>query len=159
MTDTPRLRQAVRAVVLDGANRILLVRFQFAHGSVWALPGGGMEPGEDDIATLRREMAEEIGLVGFDAVGPIWERTHLFRQPVLYDGQAERIYLIRTEAFDPVPHMTWVELNAEGMVEIRWWDIPALAGCAEPFAPTRLAVLASDLLARGLPDAVVDVGV
>ena len=158
LTGNLRLRRAVRAVVLDDADRILLVRFQFPQGSVWALPGGGKEPGEDDLAALRREMAEEIGMVDFVAQGPIWERTHLFGDPVLHDGQAERIYLVRTEAFDPAPHMTWEELNAEGMVEIRWWDVSALGRSDLPFAPTRLASLAADLVAHGPPEATVDVG-
>ena len=158
MTEAPRLRRAVRAVILDESDRILLVRFQFDHGSVWALPGGGQEPGEDDVATLRREMAEEVGLVDFNAVGPIWERTHMFREAINYDGQAERIYLIRTAAFEPAPHMSWSELNAEGMVEIRWWDIPALAAGGEPYAPTRLAALVADLLVTGPPAVTLDVG-
>jgi 8-oxo-dGTP pyrophosphatase MutT (NUDIX family) len=158
VTKKLRLRQAVRAVVLDQANRILLVRFEFPDGSVWALPGGGKEPGEDDLATLRREMAEEIGLVDFVAVGPIWERTDIFQDPVVYDGQFERIYLIQTGAFAPVPTMTWDELNAEGMVEIRWWDVPALPDCLVPLTPVRLATLVAELIDQGPPREVVDVG-
>jgi 8-oxo-dGTP diphosphatase len=153
-----RLRQAVRAVVLDEADRILLVRFGFPDGSVWALPGGGKEPGEDDAAALRREMAEEVGLVDFDTVGPIWERTHAFRVPTAYDGQAERIYLIRVDGFEPSPQMTWDELNREGMMELRWWDQPSLQRSESRFAPTRLPALVVDLLAKGAPAETIDVG-
>ncbi|MCP3853901.1 MAG: NUDIX domain-containing protein [Actinomycetia bacterium] len=42
----PRLRPAARALVLDPADRALLVQFRFAHGDVWATPGGGIDHGE-----------------------------------------------------------------------------------------------------------------
>jgi TDG/mug DNA glycosylase family protein len=70
------LRHAVRGLVLDPADRVLLVRFEWPDKSVWATPGGGIEPEESDADALVRELAEECGLRDFD-VGPcIWTRTH-----------------------------------------------------------------------------------
>jgi ADP-ribose pyrophosphatase YjhB (NUDIX family) len=155
----PRLRQAVRAVIVDPAERVLLVRFRFGDGaSVWALPGGGVEPDEDEVDALRRELAEEVGLVDVDFVGPIWHRTHMFRDPVRFDGQAERIYFVRSAAFDPQPHMTWDELRAEGMVDLRWWTIPELVATVETLVPARLAALMGDLVAGSVPTVAIDVG-
>ena len=57
-----RIRPAARAIVLDPDDRILLVRFQFPHGTFWATPGGGIEPGETPEEAVRRELAEEAGL-------------------------------------------------------------------------------------------------
>ncbi len=102
-----RLRQAARAVVLDPADRILLVRFDFPARSVWAAPGGGLEPGETHEHALARELREEAGLEVVD-LGPwIWSRTHVI--PFLdgsADGQVERYYLLRTPAFEPAPVFT-----------------------------------------------------
>ena len=55
------MRQAVRALLLDDDEHVLLVRFVFPTATVWALPGGGLDPGEDDESGLRRELREELG--------------------------------------------------------------------------------------------------
>ena len=89
----PRLRLATRAIVVDDAERILLVRFDFGDRIVWATPGGGIEPGETDDAALRREVLEEAGLEGFELGPLVWTRTH--RVPLgggRWDGQTERYY-------------------------------------------------------------------
>ena len=57
------IRTAVRALVIDHDNHVLMVRLDFPNGSWWVLPGGGIEPGEDEISALHRELREEVGLV------------------------------------------------------------------------------------------------
>ena len=49
------------AVVQDSAGRIVFVRRK--DNDLWALPGGGMEPGESIEETAVREVLEETGLV------------------------------------------------------------------------------------------------
>jgi ADP-ribose pyrophosphatase YjhB (NUDIX family) len=49
------------AVVQDSAGRIVLVRRK--DNDLWALPGGGMEPGESIEDAAVREVLEETGLV------------------------------------------------------------------------------------------------
>ena len=163
----PRLRPAARALVLDPDDRLLLVRFEFppvdgaaGRTTVWAPPGGGLEPGEDHAAAVRRELAEELGL-DVDDPGPVvWTRTHLV--PMLsgrWDGQAERYYVVRTPAFEPSPRLSRAQLRAELVFGMRWWTEEELAAADVVFTPRRLPELLGGLLREGAPAEPIDVGV
>jgi ADP-ribose pyrophosphatase len=54
---------SIVAVVLDNQDNVLLVRqFRYAIGkSLLEVPAGGIEPGEEPIDAVRRELQEEIG--------------------------------------------------------------------------------------------------
>lgn len=155
-----RIRAAVRAVVVDPDDRLLLVRFEFPTRSLWATPGGGMEPGESPLDALRRELLEETGLVSAE-VGPlIWTRLHII--PFIggnWDGQREHYYLVRTPSFEPQPLHSWEQLNAEYVHELRWWTPAELAAATTAFAPTRLPELVRMLLRDGPPAEPIDTGV
>ncbi|WP_420595066.1 NUDIX hydrolase [Deinococcus sp.] len=56
----PLFAPGANVLLRDEAERILLLRQ--AHNGLWALPGGGMEPGETFEDVARRELREEAGL-------------------------------------------------------------------------------------------------
>ena len=153
------LRPAVRAIVLDPADRILLVRFEWPDKTVWAPPGGGLEADETYELAIARELAEESGLTEFQ-LGPwIWTREHWFPDMAGWGGQAEQQYLVRTTAFEPAPEWTAEELRAEGIAGQRWWTLEELEASDAIFSPRRLPELVRDLIENGPPPEPRDVGV
>jgi ADP-ribose pyrophosphatase YjhB (NUDIX family) len=82
---------ATSAVVTDDAGRVLLQRR--ADSGNWALPGGGMEPGESLAGSVIREVKEETG---FDVevtglVGTYTDPRHII---VYTDGEVRRQFNI-----------------------------------------------------------------
>ncbi len=114
----------VRAVVLDGENRVFLVRHSYVSG--WHLPGGGVEVGETLRHALQRELAEEgrIELVGEPALFGVYLNSHVSRR----DHVA--VYLVRHFRQDRLP-----EPNRE-IIDCGFFDTQALP--AETTAGTRL---------------------
>ena len=150
------LRDAARAVVLDPAGRILLVRFEFPGETVWALPGGGVESGETHEQAILRELREEAGDRHFELGPLIWARTHWWVEGE-WSGQRERVYLIRTSGADPEPSQG--ELSGPWMKEIRWWTREEIEAYGGTLSPRRLRELLDELDRHGPPAEPVDVGV
>lgn len=155
-----RIREAVRGLLIDTDQQVLLVRFEFPAGTRWSLPGGGLEPGEDHHAALQRELVEEVGLSDAE-IGPhIWNRLHII--PFLngrYDGQRERVHLVTCQPFEPRPALSWAQLNAEYVFEMRWWSAQEIRNSDAVFVPGALADLLDDLVRNGPPSNPVDVSV
>lgn len=155
-----RLRDSVRALVVDPYDAILLVRF-FWEGlgmtdGFWATPGGGIEPGETRLEAIQRELREETGLI-VDHLGPeVWTKTTIFPMAP-WDGQVDHIHLYRTGRFDPTPELSRDQLEAENLREIRWWSPEELSGPGVIFAPRSLPRLMSRLRTDGLPTAPIEI--
>jgi ADP-ribose pyrophosphatase YjhB (NUDIX family)/GNAT superfamily N-acetyltransferase len=148
----PRLRPAARAVVLDPSDRILLVRFEFSSGPVWATPGGGLEEGESFRDGLHRELQEEVGLDAPDELTQLWHQEVVAEGHATgYDGVVNDYYLVRTDPFTVGGTMTEEELRAENVHGHRWWTLDELLASESRFAPRALPSLVQELLSHGPP--------
>ena len=158
-----RIRQAVRALLVTDADEVMLVRFEFPNGTVWSTPGGGLEPGEDHLTALHRELIEEVGLTSPVISHHVWNREHVTpHMDGLYDGQADRFYLVPTQRFDAMPALGWEQLRAENLHEIRWWtfdEVAAATIAGTLFAPRRLGELLRTLATHDASIAPIDTGI
>ena len=116
----------VRAVVLDGDDRVFLVRHSYVSG--WHLPGGGVETGETFRDALRRELVEEgrIEPIGEPPLHGLFFNGHVSRR----DHVA--VYIVRHFRQDRLP-----EANHE-IVACGFFDAAALP--AETTEGTRLRI-------------------
>lgn len=115
-----RVIHIVAAVVLDEHDRLLLVRKRGT--TAFMQPGGKIEPGEQPIEALSREVREELG-VGFTAS----EAEELGRHSAPAANEPGHavdawLYLVALDG-EPRPQaeiaeMTWIDPHAPGEIEL-----------------------------------------
>ncbi len=138
--------------MIDPADRILMVQLSFPDWTGWVLPGGGVEPGEDHVTALHRELAEETGVPQVFVGPPVWRRRHWSpRVASGFDGQEELVFLVPCHRFEVAPGLTVEQLRAEGVVDHRWWTLDELAVTTEAVRPANLSELLARVLERGAP--------
>jgi 8-oxo-dGTP pyrophosphatase MutT (NUDIX family) len=101
------LTLGVRALVVDEAGRIFLVKHTYVPG--WYLPGGGVEPGETLLDALARELKEEgnIDLTEPPALHAVYFNTRVSRR--------DHVALFVVGAFrQPAPPLPDHEIMAHG---------------------------------------------
>jgi 8-oxo-dGTP pyrophosphatase MutT (NUDIX family) len=101
------LTLGVRALVVDEAGRIFLVKHTYVPG--WYLPGGGVEPGETLLDALVRELKEEgnIDLIEPPALHAVYFNTRVSRR--------DHVALFVVGAFrQPAPPVPDHEIMAHG---------------------------------------------
>lgn len=71
------MTMGVRALVIDGENRVFLVRHTYVPG--WHLPGGGVEAGETLPQAIAKELREEanIRLTGAPQLHGMFHNSHV----------------------------------------------------------------------------------
>jgi ADP-ribose pyrophosphatase YjhB (NUDIX family) len=137
----PRAAARVAVVGPDPDRAVLLFRYEDPDGGpYWALPGGGLEPGETPLRGAAREVREETGWSDLTP-GPllcVWEHDFTYRGvPV---RQHEHVYLTRAPLRDLAGDLAEAH-DADAILAWRWWPLAELAATDETVWPPRLARL------------------
>jgi 8-oxo-dGTP pyrophosphatase MutT (NUDIX family) len=140
-------RRSARVLVLDAADRLLLVQ----SAGVWLVPGGGVEEGEELAEAAARELREETGLnvAAADLYPVAYTKGHADL------GSATGLF--RDDFF--LVRVTSHEVDPAGLTEFerryyaghRWWTQRELAATRETIYPANLAHLVAGLIAGRLP--------
>lgn len=128
------LTLGVRAAILDGDGRVLLVRHTYLPG--WHMPGGGVETGETTLEAITREVREEAGIeiAGRPRLHGIFLNDHVSRRDHVL------VYVVR--AFhDCGPRLPDLEI-----AEVAWFPVAALPDATTAGTRARIHEIVNDQL-------------
>src|SRR4030081_2037992 len=129
-------------MLFDEESAILLIRFVVPREGgefvFWALPGGEIEPGENELEAAAREVREELGLE-VTVAGPVYcDCNQFFHQGEMQDNVD---FLFRAECEREEPRLIgFTSDEKEIMREIRWWSEAEVEASEERIFPEGLAV-------------------
>lgn len=117
------LRVNVVALLVDGAD-VLLIHQRHAPSSVcWDLPGGRLDPAEDLMTGLRREIAEETGLTDVYIEGLLTVFEAFYPETV---GEHTLNLAYRCRVSPRPSQFAPVDVDEIGPLGIRWWPVQDL---------------------------------
>ncbi len=131
--ETLRTRLGSRIFVVNEEGRFLLFHFKYGDGALygqemWAIPGGGIDPGETPAEAARRELFEETGIT-VDDVGPLlgeWEYPmRLVRGEMVL--QHDYYFRVEVKGRPEMAREGQTAIEKKYLAEARWWSWEELA--------------------------------
>lgn len=157
--DSPRpLIHVVAAAVIDAVGRVLIAqRPEGKHlAGGWEFPGGKLEPGEERLVGLARELREELGITLIGTPRPLIRVRHAYpAREVLLDIWVVRRYSGEPQGLDGQA-LRWCTQEDLGVAELLPADKPIVAALRLPERLTQVSTQyysVSELSSLGQPAA------
>ena len=157
-------RITARAILLNPNNELLLARVldpsvtdpdNPQRGELWCTIGGRVEPEEELVNALQRELEEECGLIpsSYQVLGLIWHGE----QVLIWKGERtllkESFFLVRSRS-SAINTAGQTSEERQVVKELRWWSMDELESTQQILAPACLRTLLPKLVvevAQGKP--------
>jgi 8-oxo-dGTP pyrophosphatase MutT (NUDIX family) len=151
-------RSAARVLVLDAADRVLLVLGTdpaVPGVRYWWTLGGGREPGESPRACAVRELHEEAGLIVTEAdlVGPLHRDASAFAFDRFWIEQDNEFFAVRVESWTAAPAALDV-LEVASILGTGWWTLDELRAQRDGLPHGGPGVVGEAVYPPALPDIV-----
>ena len=125
------MRSGVGIILLNNKNQVFVGKRKDNPGNKWQMPQGGVDPGENYIAAMKRELLEETSIKNIKILKEI-QRIYQYELPdnligVIwrgkYRGQKQRWFILR---FSGEENEINVNTKKPEFLEWRWADIESL---------------------------------
>jgi 8-oxo-dGTP pyrophosphatase MutT (NUDIX family) len=158
-----KIRLSARVVLLDDADRLLMLRIHDPSATrgpnpitadFWLLVGGGVQPGETYEQAAYREVIEETGMQDVSIGRCVWTQEKLVSNP---SGELElvvgRFFVGRVASGTSVSFTGHEPLEASTIVGYRWFSHDEILAreADETFLPPGLGGLLGDVLNDAVP--------
>lgn len=145
-------RRTARVILLDGSDRLLLIRSAVARGYAWFTPGGGVDDGEDLAEAAVRELQEETGLrVAAADLHPVAYTTGTAELGWAKGLFRDDFFLYRVVRHD-VDTSGQTDFERRHYAGHRWWTHGDLLATGDIVYPNGLAALVADLIVGRIPE-------
>lgn len=110
--------------------------------SIWITPGGGVEPGENLILSLERELEEELGLLPSDYVlkGHLWCSAP---KPIIYRDRPfmfiDNYFVVQMNSeLNSFDFSRWTTEEKSALTNLKWWPLADLKDTSDLVVPPQL---------------------